>query len=258
MKMQSYRNRNALLAGVNWPVGLFLLVLVAGALLLRFLAPGVLTQMATPLWKAGDFATAAVGVPAASLSDASSVRSENERLLEERSALQAENAVLKERLADLGAPGESVRGVPAGVLSRPPVSAYDTLTVALTDSVSVGARVYAPGGIPVGVVDSVNGSSARIALFSEAGRQNEGWVGEARNPITLTGESAGAFSAIVPRDAALTEGETVFLPGPGALPVGYIVRIDRDPSSPEARVHVRPVVNPFALTWVLIDTTSYD
>lgn len=260
MKMRSYRNRNALLAGVNWPLGLFLLGIVALVVALRLFAPGALTFVASPLWQAGDMATAAVGVPASSLKNAASLQEENERLITERQTLLLENAVLAERLADLGAPTGSVVGAPAGVLARPPVTLYDTLIVRLENTAEVvpGARVYAPGGVPVGLIDSVYSGTARVALFSQSGRNNEGWVGQARNAITLTGASAGAFSAIVPREAEISEGEAVYLPGPGALPVGYIVRIDRDPSSPEARVHVRPVVNPFSLTWVIIDTVSYE
>lgn len=260
MKMRSYRNRNALLSGVNWQIGLFLLLIVVLFVALRIFAPGLLAALASPLWRAGASATGAVGVPLASLTSAEELRLQNERLVAERAALQAENAVLSARLADLSAPDAVAEGIPAGVLSRPPVSPYDTLIIALgADAGAVaGARVFAPGGVPIGVVESSSTRSARVVLYSESGRKTEGWVGEARNPITLTGESAGAFSSVVPRESAIVEGETVYLPGPGALPVGYVIRIARDPSSPEARVFVRPVVNPFSLTWVIVDAVSYE
>lgn len=260
MKMRSYRSRNALLSGATWPVAALLFGVVGIVVLLRLFAPGALTVIASPLWRAGDMATGAVGVPLAGFASNEQLRADNERLAEEQSVLQAEVAALKTRLADLGAPTEVASGIKAGVLARPPVSPYDTLILAGggEEGVSVGSRVYAQGVIPIGVIESVSARSSRAVLYSESGRMTEGWVGESRNPITLTGESAGAFSAIVPRESALIEGEAVYLPGPGALPIGYIVRIDRNPSSPEARVHVRPVVNPFSLTWVTIDASSYE
>jgi hypothetical protein len=71
-------------------------------------------------------------------------------------------------------------------------------------------------------------------------------------PIALEGAGAGAFRATVPREAGLAAGEMVYLPGPGAIPVGTVVRVDADPSSPRATIHIRPHTSPFSITWVEI------
>jgi hypothetical protein len=56
----------------------------------------------------------------------------------------------------------------------------------------------------------------------------------------------------VPRAAAVAVGDTVFLGGSGALPIGTVVRADGDPASPTLALRVTPFVNLFSLTWVRI------
>lgn len=233
-------------------VGGILLVLLG----VRLIVPDVFIAISNPFWSAGNGISAAVGylIP----EEPSRVREERDTLTRERDRLTEELAVARARITDLerlvGADEAADPGIPAGVLVRPPVTPYDMLVVdaGAREGVRVGAGVYGPGGAPVGTIALVSPENAHVSFFSAAGRVTEGWLGEARTPITLTGAGAGAFYATASKDAAIAIGTNVYVPGPGALPIGTVERVDTNPSTPVATVYVRPLVNPFTVTWVTI------
>lgn len=235
-------------------VGLLILI----ALALRFLAPGLLTSLAAPLWNAGGALTQKAGQVVPHQSRAALVK-ERDGYAREAEAARNENAALTARVADLerllGGRTERTPGILAGVLVRPPVSPYDVLVVdqGTTDGVRVGSHAFGPGGVPVGIVTEVNPRTSRVTLYSETGRVTEGWAGTARIPMKLTGTGAGGFDAEIPGTAGAVVGDQVYVPGPGALPIGSVVEIVTDPSSPSVELHIRPYVNPFSLTWVTIE-----
>ncbi len=177
---------------------------------------------------------------------------ERDELLRDNLALTEENRTLRARLTDVqGFLLESGR-IRAGVFARPPVAPYDTVLVGAgrTAGVVAGAYVYGPGGVPLGTVDTVAEGTSRIALFSTGGRSTLGWVGDTRIPLTLTGRGGGAFLATLPRESGVVVHDVVYVPGPGALPIGTVVRIDSDPSAPRDTVFIAPYANLFSLTWV--------
>ncbi|HRH55963.1 MAG TPA: rod shape-determining protein MreC, partial [Candidatus Paceibacterota bacterium] len=142
----------------------------------------------------------------------------------------------------------------AGVLVRPPVSPYDTLILDQGSSAGVeaGMRAEGAGGLPIGIVESASANSSRVILYSAPGKETESWAGEARIPITLRGEGSGAMSATVAREAGIVAGDLVYVSGPGAIAIGSVVAVDNDPSSPRSRINVRPLANPFSMTWVTL------
>lgn len=231
--------------------GLLLIILAA-----RVFVPGLLTSMLAPLWGAGASATAGVASAGSVFGSKATLMRERDRAIAERDALANQNAALQAQVRDVtrlvGDRTEPAGRILAGVLARPPVSPYDVLVVdqGADQGAKVGALAYAAGGVPVGTVASVTGSSARVLLFSSPGRETAAWAGTRNVAITLKGQGSGAFAARVPREAGLVAGDTVSLAGGGALPVGTIVHVADDPSSPESLVSIRPFVNPFSLSWV--------
>ncbi len=237
----------------------FFLVLVGVIILgLRFFAPSALTYLVTPVWQFGNAITNGLHTYGSALADKEDLVRERDMLIAENQALEESNRGLSSQVQDLshlvGSRSVSAVRILAGVLARPPTVPYDTFIVdrGTDGGVVPGAFVFAPGGVPIGTVESAERTTARIALFSAPGKISEGWVGEKRIPITLTGLGTGAFSASLPRESSVAVGDIVYLPGPGALPVGTIVRVDTDPSSPRALVHVAPYINLFSLTWLEI------
>lgn len=248
------------MGSVPWlgPVSLTLSVLVLIVLVLRFLVPGALVVVAQPFWTTGTVLTAGVGNVGSFFTNKVSITNERDRLLAENAAFYAKSALLEARVADLeellGGRTDASDSILAGVLARPPVSPYDMLIVdtGSNEGVMVGSRADGPGGMPIGQVESVTGNSARIQLYSTPAKETESWVGENRIPVTLIGEGSGAMSAVVAREAGIAIGDLVYMAGPGALPVGSVIAVENDPSSPRSRVDIRPLLNPFSISWVTI------
>ncbi len=212
--------------------------------------------LTTPLWRAGGVATDALHGMTLLFGNSAGLARERDQLQNENRALMETNRTLSASVADLerllGSRTEGEKRVVAGVLARPPVIPYDTLIVDVGSQAGVhaGAFAFGPGGVPLGTVAQVGPTSSHIELFSTGGRVTEGWVGEKRLPITLTGRGGGAFEATLPRDSGIAVDAVVYVPGPGALPIGTVVRIDSNPSSPRDTVHIAPYANVFSLTWV--------
>lgn len=260
MKKPFSRRRNALLQNRAWlgPTSLALvgvLLLIVG---IRVFFPGVIASVTTPLWQSGTMLSAGAGNSLSFFNDRATLVEERARLEAENAALATRIAVLEARTQDLatllGTRTEAQGGVLASVLARPPVSPYDVLVVdqGIDAGVVVGAQAHGPGGVPLGTVESVTNTSARILLYSAPNKETEAWVGEARIPITLVGHGSGTFDAIVAREAGIAVGDMVYVAGEGALPIGTIVAVDVDPSSPRTPVRIRPMANPFSVMWVTL------
>lgn len=250
------RYRNALLGSRSVVVIVIVLILVVlGGL--RFAAPAVLARIAGPLWNVGASLSAHTrGV--ATTESKTSLRADRDRLSSDNAVFTAQNAALASQVADLtallGSRTEPPKGIVARVLARPPVAPYDVLIVdqGADAGVSVGAVAQGPGGTPIGTVGESDKGQSRIALFSTSGLTHDGWIGSSHIPVTVTGAGAGAFRAEVPKQAGVLVGDTVYLASASALPIGTVVQIESDPSSPSVGLDVRPYVNPFSLTWVTI------
>ena len=259
MKKQYSRKRKSLLSP-SWilalvGVGMFFVLTV----LARTFAPGVLITVVSPGLSLGTWVSERTYSFVSSFSHTAEVVHERDRLLEENQALQNTNRTLVAKVEDIThltgtSPTPSTR-IFAGILARPPVSPYDTLLIDTLGHTGLhnGAHVYGPGNVPLGTLEAISGSHARVKLYSFPGEISNGWVGEKRIPITLTGVSAGAFTATLSRQSGVAVNDVVYLPGPGALAVGSISSIDSDPSSPQDAVHIVPYTNIFSLTWVEIE-----
>lgn len=227
-------------------------------LLLRLLAPDLLITLVSPLSRAGSAVSASVAGTGAFFENKDKLVLSIAELERERVALNAENAVLAARVSDLtnllGTRTERTPGILAGVVARPPVSPYDVLVIdaGAQEGVVPGALVHGAGGTPVGTVASRSAENARVLLFSSPGRETSVWAGEARIAMQMIGRGSGALEAIIPRDAVIAVGDLVYVAGPGSLPIGSVHSIHADPASPKAKVLIRPLTNPFQITWVTV------
>ena len=246
MKTKSFRRpKNALspYARLALSIGGGVIVVL---IILRVFFPNILYALASPFWYAGSLATEQIG----SFEDAQNLFRENQTLKEETLRLQNENLLLKEQLKELGLYEREVS--PAGVLARPPLAPYDVLIVSLSAPSYVSALVYGPGGVPIGAIDAISGTEAHVGLYSASGRMTEGWLGEERLPVRVMGEGSGSFSITLPQETPVSLGDEVFLPGPGALMIGTVARINTHQASTEKTLSVRPLVNPFSISFVTI------
>ncbi len=268
MKKQFYpRLSNNLVRGRNasknlaWMFG-SVVGIAAVFFLLRTFLPGVLVFAATPLWTGGTKLEAGVGMVFSGFGNSVKLTQENAALSQQLSELQNENVVLTARAQDLtkllGGQSGSDSNILGGVLARPPQSPYDTMVVSVgsKDGVVVGAIVYATGGIPIGTIRSVAPHTATIELLSTAGRTTDAWIGADRTAISLYGLGGGTFGATLPKSVPISVGDIVYVPGPGAIPVATVARVNTDPSSPTVDLYLQPLVNIFSLPWVEISRTT--
>jgi cell shape-determining protein MreC len=279
MKKQYFHRRNSYAFSGNgstlWLTGAVVVIVVV-LILLRSFLPQVFFALAAPLWESGSALSTDVGSFFAGIGNSAKLVQENKSLAQEILTLQNENAVLTARSQDLtsllsvssesgesgaqstvGASGARA-GILAGVLASPPLSPYDTLIVSSGSAQGVvrGAQVYAAGGIPIGTVTEVTSSTAMVQLLSTPGVTTNGWAGTARVPVEVTGVGAGSYTATLPAAASVSVGDSVYAPGPGAVPFGTVTKIDADPSSPTVVLHIQSLVNMFSITWVEISPTA--
>lgn len=256
MKKMSFARRNALFPRGVRALPAVLLGVAVLALIVRFLLPDVFIALVSPLWSVTSFASNIVYDATAALRSPVMLKHTLDAELSDNAALTSENATLRSEVEDLqkllGSRKASEKGILASVLARPPLSPYDTLVVDQGSGagVSAGALVTGPGGTPLGKVQSVTGSNARVALFSASGTKTDAWIGEHRLPVTLTGTGGGTFDASAPKDANIAAGDAVLVQG--GFSIGTVVRVDSDASSPSATLGIQSAISPFTLVWVLI------
>lgn len=251
MKRTFLARRNALLssASLSWGGGALLFAVVA--VLMRLLAPDLFWQATSPAFGFADAVASKSRFFFAGFGDAATLAARNEVLEKENAALRYENQALLEKNRSTHALG-SPTGIWAGVVARPPESPYDAIVLSAGKEagVALGQEAFGEGGVPLGAVTAVTDNFSRVTLFSAPGVITHGWVGSANTPLSLAGAGAGTVRATLSRSAKVTVGDTVFLPGPGMLPAGTVVRIDSDSASPALTLHIQMKANPFSLTWV--------
>ena len=260
MKRISLAKRNALLSPSGFSGGAIALAVVAFLVLVRLMVPDLFLSATMPLVQVGNALGAEFHRVSVSFDDTATLALSQEKLSAENQALAIENRTLASQVASLTAllgdthAQSATPGIVAAVAARPPVSPYDTLVVATGSKggVSTGMEAFGNGGVPIGVVSLVTDSFARVTLFTAPREQLTAWVGASHVPLTLAGAGAGAFSATAPRAAGIQVGDTVYAPGPGALPIGVVKSIGGDPAAPTVVVHVAPAVNPFTVSEVVL------
>ena len=261
MKRIFLAKRNKLLSSADVSWGAFALACALVIFLIRMLMPNFFWHVFTPIFHSADALSARTHSFLNSFSDATALASKNEQLASENAALASENQTLTQKLSDISALSDSQKvstGILAGVVARPPESPYDTLVVAAGSNagVTLGQEAFGAGNVPVGVVSSVLTDFSRVTLFSAPGTNTAGRVGRDNLPLTIFGAGAGAMNASVARSAGITVGDKVFVPGPGMFPIGIVVRVDSNSSSPSVTLRIQSALNIFSISWVMLRDTG--
>jgi cell shape-determining protein MreC len=255
MKKTYLSKRKTFFSFENFSCGVYALLFSILVFLLRFFAPNIFWQMFAPVFYVSDSLATESHSFISGFGNAEILASKNAQLAQENATLVNEN---QELLQKIGSVEESAPGILADVIARPPESPYDMLVLAAgkNDGVTLGMEAFNESNIPLGIVSSVLADFSRVTLFSSSGTATSGWVGSANLPITIFGEGAGAINAAMPRSAGIAVGDAVFIPGPGELPIGKVVRIDSDASSPSVTLRIMPTVNLFSTVWVTLRDTG--
>lgn len=189
---------------------------------------------------------------------------ENERLSQEvfsrdassllLDSLKEENEHLKNVLHRT-TKGNDVLGV---VLSRPPVSLYDTLIIDIgeNDGVLLGNKVYSEGDILIGDIVEVYPHQSKVALFSMPGRSISVTVGDTGISAQALGRGLGNFSIHIPVEVGIKEGDTILLPQIRPHVFGIVEKILVDSSDSLQTVLFKLPVNMNNIRFVEVDIHS--
>jgi len=258
MKKTFLTRRNALISSARIPWGTLALFCAVIALLVRLLAPNFFWRAFAPAYRAADFLAERSHSFISSFENTAALSAKNAQLTGENAALANENQALIQKISALAMLKSPTTDIIAGVVARPPESPYDTLVLAAgkNTGVALGMEAFGAGGVPLGTVSSVLADFSRVTLFSAPGVTTGGWVGNENMPLVLEGAGAGALRATAPRAANIAVGDKVFAPGPGALPIGKVARVDSSPSSPSVTLHIAPILNIFSISWVALRDTG--
>lgn len=162
--------------------------------------------------------------------------------------IEDENAKLTEMLARKK---ETIQLVMARILVKPNESVYDTIIVdaGTEDGITVGARAYSRGDIPIGTIDEADPRSAKIKLFSTSGEITKAVIVGKDIFIDLKGQGGGTFETTLPRDVVIEKGTTVATLDDG-LTIAIAEESLADPRDPFQRILFRSPVNLFELRFV--------
>jgi cell shape-determining protein MreC len=258
MKRTFLAKRNALLSSTSVSWGAFALAGAIFVLLIRLLAPNIFWYAFTPVFRGADMLATQSHRILSSFNNTANLTLQNEQLVNENAALANENQTLLQKATSLeellgfSSSGQTTRGIVAGVTARPPTSPYDTLVLSPGSNagITVGQGAFGRGGVPLGVVSAVSADFSRVTLFSAPNMTVQGWVGRTHIPLLIQGSGGGVMRASLSRSAGVAVGDAVFTSGPGLLPIGSVVRVDSDPSSPIVTLQIQLTLNLFSITWV--------
>lgn len=138
------------------------------------------------------------------------------------------------------------------VLSRPPVSPYDTLVIKIDESSNIkeGDFVYAPGGILLGETREVSGTRAKVLLYSSPGEMRSGFLSGV-GAVELEGRGGGNFETQLPKETRITPSASITYEGGSTIlaRVGTTTQTEGDSFQ---RVFAQLPINIQSLEWLRI------
>ncbi|MDP1625117.1 MAG: rod shape-determining protein MreC [bacterium] len=223
--------------------------------------PRLLSPVASTAWKSEDAVIGIFGRMARIVSSKLALVRENASLRDEVRSREAD-AFLLQTLRDenealktaLGRESRS-SGVLGVVLSRPPVSAYDTLTldVGSDDGIAVGQRVYINGSILVGDISEVTGASSKTSLYSTPGRETPVLIGDKKVAAQAVGRGGGNFIARLPTDIEVAVGDIIVAPQLRVNIFGVVEHISVGATDSIQAIYFRAPFNMQELRYVEVD-----
>ncbi|HEY0908445.1 MAG TPA: rod shape-determining protein MreC [Candidatus Paceibacterota bacterium] len=225
---------------------------------------GLFYPVGTVFWKTESGLFGFFGHAGALVSSKFSLVKENQSLRQEIAArdasallidsLKAENESLKNSL-NRSAAGDDILGI---VLSRPPVSAYDTLVIDIgsDDGVSKGDKVYADGDTLIGDIAEVYANQSKVSLFSTPGRTISVILGTADVTAQAKGRGLGNFQLNIPVEVGVKEGDIIALPQIRPHTFGIVEKIIVDSSDSLQTILFKSPVNINSLRFVEVDRNT--
>ena len=141
------------------------------------------------------------------------------------------------------------------ILSKPPVSPYDTLVIDVgsNEGVTLGSKAYISDSIIVGVVTSVTSHTSLVKLFSSGGDRQEATVSRTGATFEIIGEGGANFKLEVPKDTDILWGDNFLYPDSSSSVIGSVYYIDETSQSSFKTIYLRIPGNVFSSKHVFIE-----
>lgn len=225
---------------------------------------GLLTPVATVAWKSEASVSNGLGRLGSLVRSKYSLLLENDSLRSEIASRDAGALLLdglkreNEELKGLLGRARTGRDVVGLILSRPPLSAYDTMIidVGASEGIMTGDKVYAQGSILIGDVSEVFGSTARVSLFSTPGRVVSVLFGSSNVQAQATGKGGGNFEAHLPAGVSVSNGDAITFPHLRSHIFGVIESVALDSTGSLQTILFKAPVNMHELRFVEVETES--
>jgi cell shape-determining protein MreC len=204
----------------------------------RFVS-GLFIKIAGPFWNIEkDIKTEKIRV---------SIDLQNTTILE----LEKENSDLKEIMARNSSSSPMLLSY---IVKKPPFTAYDSYVIDIgkNSGVKNGDKVYANGNLLLGEIVEINGSFAKVKLYSSYGEKFDVLIGKNNIEATATGKGGGAFEVVLPKDSKVQLNDSVSVPDLNVSVFGIVKNINRDPARAFSTVLFSQPINIYEQKWVQV------
>jgi rod shape-determining protein MreC len=190
----------------------------------------------------------------------SNLISENSALKEEIEVLKLKqldyNLILKENqeLKNISAEKKS-NFILARVLSKPPVSPYDSLVldIGTSQGIKKGSKVFLSNNVVIGFVTEITENTSLVELFSKGDTKHNFVLERTGASYDISGMGGFNMMVLMPKDADVLWGDTFVYPGENLATVGNVYYIDTNSQSSFKGVYIKIPTNVFQTKWVYVE-----
>lgn len=142
----------------------------------------------------------------------------------------------------------------AYIIKKPPFSAYDIyiIDIGKDSDLQIGDKVYAIGDVLLGEIAEINGTTAKVRLYSSYGEKYDVLIGKNNIQTIATGQGGGAFEVVLPKDVKIQENDIVVVPDISASVFGIVKKVNVDPARAFSTIFFSQPVNIYEQKWVLV------
>ncbi len=245
-------------------LGLFLVIFIGFAPMVRYTATAGLVSLANPLWRlrlrpfenTSELAlfTSKKGL----IDEREALGKENKRLKLfeiENKALRQENEQLRSLL---GVNGKDER-VLSAILTRPNQSAFDTIMIegGVDRGFQVDNIVFANDFIVLGRIVEVYTHVSKVVLFSSADIKTQVLVGENSIALTASGHGGQNFVIELPEGVSVARGNLLILPGLTRAILGVVGDITPGTDETTKTLIARSPINIQELRFILVSNKTF-
>jgi len=244
-------------------VGLLITIMIVLYVASPHFITGVVHSGARPVITAGNWIFQSLSVPVSYFYSKQKLVQENKRLRQElmlHTISQKQLSVVKsqnKRFKKMWGQSTSTHGILGAVLTRPPHSPYDmiTLDIGRENGVEVGDSVIR-ANVSLGTIVEVYPSTSVARLYATSDVTTEGFLESRDLLLELTGTGNGSFRATAPKDISIEKGGIVSDPGRKPLVIAEVVAVQSQANDPQQIVLLQSPVTVTSLRFMQVINRS--